>query len=69
MNANLTFRELKAALDKIPEERLNDHVSILRDDFGEFFELKEVHVSAPGNDADGVLEDGHYFLVDSSNME
>jgi len=60
---SMTFRELKAILDKMPKERLDDHVSIM-DTSDEFHEISQVKIAREETGkAAGILDKGHRYLV------
>lgn len=57
----MTYKELIAALNAMPTERLEDDVSIFSPLDVEFYELKSVNVLAEG-DSD-ILDPGHIYLT------
>lgn len=67
-NTGLTYRQLLKNLSSMSDERLDDHALIYRSDFDEFYEVKAVHVAIDDdhNEAAGVLDDGHFYMVDKS---
>jgi len=59
-----TYRELKQWLDKLPEERLDDHVTLLDLDD----EYKEVADLVQTGETD-VLDEGHPLMVAKGEFE
>jgi hypothetical protein len=67
----LTYRELIENLQSLPDERLDDNVTVFVSGLNEFYPLVEdfpfvvtdsEYVATPGC-GDGVLDDGHAYLV------
>ena len=55
---NLRYRDLKKALDSLPEEQLDQNVSVYVSSEDEYFPLKELDLAE-----DDVLDEGHLILV------
>lgn len=55
----MTYAELIQFLNTVPEERLQDNVTVRVD--GEFFAVE--HVKRANNVTDDVLDPGHVFLA------
>ena len=57
---DLTYRKLIELLQALPEERLNDNVTILDECNGEFFPAKSFDIS---NNSIDVIDEGHFFIT------
>ena len=53
----MTYAQLRDLIDALPEEELNDTVTVYLQETDEYF-----GVVAHGNCEDGILDDGHLFL-------
>jgi len=57
---NKTYRQLRDALNKLPDARLDDNISVCMADNDDFIPIKSFQTADKEN---GVLDEGHFFLV------
>ena len=58
---NKTYRQLRDALNKLPDENLDDNVTVLLAyDVDEYMPIKSFQFADAEN---GILDEGHFFLV------
>ena len=61
----LTYRELSALIDEMPEDRKDDDVTVLDTQLGQVFpayDFDVVEALDQQGDVNGVLDDGHYVI-------
>lgn len=60
----MKYRELLDVLKKMPEDRLDDDVSIYDPELDEFFETEtNVSTDSPDDPSSGILDPGHLYFV------
>jgi len=66
---NPTYRTLSDFLSRIPDERLDDHVTLYDPESDEFYPIQDIGISGGEMEwveATGILDEGHVFLVKNS---
>lgn len=58
MSDNITYKELKELIDRLPEERKEDNVTVFVPGVDEFYPISEFRVQV----GDDVLDNGHPYL-------
>lgn len=66
MTKQLTYRQLLEYLKEIPEDRLNDNVTLFDHENWEYFPAGFIETAG---DNDGVLDLGHMYIVFNMNEE
>lgn len=62
--ANVTWRELKEAIDNMPLDRLDDTATVLDGDEKEFLPIEGIDtVDSLDDDLQGVLDEGHMVVT------
>lgn len=59
----MTYKQLISKLMELPAERLNDDVTVYRIEADEFHEAHGSGVGDEQDVADGVLDNGHFYLI------
>ena len=61
----MTYKQLLDKLNNIPEQRLNDHVTVYDHGTGEFMGVQAFLIADQTQD---VLDEGHIYLTMNSNI-